>query len=421
MKEKNNITQVAKILALTEDAFGIYDMRKTILIAYYSMMLGGSTTSLLALLNNLSPEEYEIDLQLQNNTGPFLNQVPTYVNLLPPANIYTGIKGKLLKGLNYVFSGTAIKAWWINRKHGKRGTNGQIWEDFSARHFSRENPKEYDIAIGFLEGWPVRYIAYNIHAKKKLGWLHSTFSKLAPVPELEKPWMERVNQIVFVAEDCRNAFATEMPEFAEKAITIPNIIDSTLLRERAEQTEETDEDFVQFRDADCFKLVTVCRINISVKGLDRTVACAKQLKKQGRKFLWMIVGDGKDMTALHDLIAQANVADCVIPVGSRMNPLPFIAAADLFCMLSRYEGKPMVVTESMILGTPPLVTHYLSAEEQIQNGIEGLIVENAENTALEAILKCMDQPEMVQSMKEYLLRHEYGNKKDIHTITQRYF
>ena len=396
-------------------------MKKTILIAYYSMMLGGSTTSLLALLNNLNPEEYEIDLQLQNNTGPFLDQIPEYVNLLPAANIYTGIKGKLIKGFNYVFSGTAAKAHLINRQHGKSGSNGQVWEDLSARRFSRKNPKEYDIAIGFLEGWPVRYIAYNIHAKKKLGWLHSTFSKLAPVPELEKPWMEQVDQIVFVADDCRDAFRVEMPEFAEKAITVPNIVDSTLLRERAEQTDETDEDFVRFRDADCFKLVTVCRINISVKGLDRTVACAKRLKEQGRKFLWIIVGDGEDMIPLRDMIDRANVADCVIPIGSRMNPLPFLKEADVFCMLSRYEGKPMVVTESMILGTPPLVTRYLSAGEQICNGVEGMIVENAEDTAFPVILKCMDQPATVQSMKEYLLRHEYGNQEDVHTITQRFF
>lgn len=81
----------------------------------------------------------------------------------------------------------------------------------------------------------------------------------------------------------------------------------------------------------------------------------------------------------------------------------------------------MVITESMILGTPPVVTRYLSAGEQIRHGVEGLIVENGEDTALPAILNCMDSPETVRSMKEYLLQHEYGNREYIHTIAKTYF
>lgn len=396
-------------------------MKKKILVAYYSMMMGGSTTALLALLNNLDPAQYDVELQLQSNSGPLFDQIPSHVHLLPPANIYTGLIGKLIKGAKGVFSGALFKAQQVNRKLGKPGLSDQVLAQFHAKHLSRRNSKEYDVAIGFLEGWPVRYVAYNIKAKKKLGWLHSTFSKLAPVPELEKPWMKLMDNIVFVADDCRDAFRAEMPEFAEKAVTVHNIVDSTLLRSRAEQTDETDEAYVSFRNADCFKLVTVCRVNISVKGLDRTVECARQLKAMGKKFLWAIVGDGEDLAMLRELIEKADVADCVIPVGSRMNPLPFVKAADIFCMLSRYEGKPMVVTESMILGTPPLVTRYLSAGEQIKDGLEGIIVDNGEDTALSAIIKCMDAPESVQAMRNYLLQHEYGNREYIQTITQTYF
>ena len=365
-------------------------MKKKILVAYYSMIMGGSTTSLLAFLNNLNPQEYEVDLQLQSNIGPLFDQIPAHVNLLPAAGKYTGKAGKLFKLAVGITTGKLLKAWRINHRQGKPGFSTQIVDDLYARCFSRKSQKEYDIAIGFLEGWPARYVAYKVQAKKKLCWLHSTFSKLAPIAELEKPWMALVDNIVFVADDCREAFQAEMPEFAHKAVTIDNIVDSALLRKRAEQIDEADQAYANFRDADGFKLVTVCRINISVKGLDRTVECAKRLKAMGKNFRWVIVGDGEDMQAFQTLIAQADVADCVIPVGSRMNPLPFVKAADVFCMLSRYEGKPMVVTESMILGTPPLVTRYLSAGEQIQDGIEGIIVDNGEDTALPAILKCMD-------------------------------
>lgn len=396
-------------------------MKKKILVAYYGMIMGGSTTSLLALLNTMDPDKYEIDLQLQSHTGPLLDQIPAHVNLLPPANMYTGVKGKVIKAAKSILSGALPKAWLVNRRLGKPGLSDQVLAEFHAQQLSRRNSKEYDIAIGFLEGWPVRYVAHCVKAKKKFGWLHSTFANLAPAPELEKTWMERVDHVVFVADDCRDAFKREMPEFADKAVTIHNIIDSSLLRARAEQIDETDEAYVRFRDADCFKLVTVCRVNISVKGLDRTVNCAKQLKAMGKKFLWAIVGDGEDMEKLQQLIADANVADCVVTVGSRMNPLPFVKVADIFCMLSRYEGKPIVVTESMILGTPPLVTRYLSSGEQIRDGIEGIIVDNGDDTATEALLKCMDNPELVKGMRENLLKEEYGNRDELIKIEQLWF
>jgi glycosyltransferase involved in cell wall biosynthesis len=81
----------------------------------------------------------------------------------------------------------------------------------------------------------------------------------------------------------------------------------------------------------------------------------------------------------------------------------------------------MVITESMILGTPPLVTQYLAATEQIQDGVDGIIVENEDLSALPALLSCMENPKMLRTMKENLLRHDYGNSDYIHEITQTYF
>lgn len=394
---------------------------KKILFVYYGMIVGGSTISLLALLNAMNSDEYDIDLQLLTNSGALLDQIPAHVHLLPPALKYTGTKGKTIKIAKGLLTGSLPKAWLVNRRMGKKGISSQVLDDFYAEHLSRENPQEYDIAIGFLEGWPVRYVAHHIKAKKKLGWLHSTFANLAPVPELEVHWMKKMEHVVFVADDLRDAFQKAMPEFAHKAVTIHNIVDSELIRKRAEQTDETDKAFIRFRNADCFKLVTVCRVLISVKGLDRTIEHAKKLKEMGKKFLWAIVGDGEDMPAFEKMIQDADVADCVIAVGKRMNPLPFVKAADIFCMLSRYEGKPMVITESMILGTPPLVTRYLSADEQIRDGLEGIIVDNGECTALDALIKCMEEPHTVQDMRSFLRQQEYGNASYIHTIAHNYF
>ena len=104
-----------------------------------------------------------------------------------------------------------------------------------------------------------------------------------------------------------------------------------------------------------------------------------------------------------------------------MNPYPYIKAADLMCMPSRYEGKPMVVTESMILGTPPVVTEYLSSHEQIKNGVEGIIVNNDDTSIIDTVCKCAKDSSAIESMHSYLLQHKYGNKDYVRYIEKILF
>ena len=192
-----------------------------------------------------------------------------------------------------------------------------------------------------------------------------------------------MDKIVFVTDPCREAFAEVLPQMAQKAVTIENILDGGIVRNRSLQIDEQDEAYRRFAASKAFKIITVCRLRIPVKGLDRIVAAAAQLKAQGYDFLWYLIGDGEDGENLRKMIAGADVADCVMPIGRRMNPYPFVAAADIMCMPSRYEGKPIAVTESMILGVPPVVTNYLAAHEQIEQGVEGIIAENSDDSIAE--------------------------------------
>lgn len=396
-------------------------MKKTrVLIAYYEMMVGGSTTSLLAFLNCIDKSKYDVDLQLYHNRGEMLDQIPDGVRLLPETALCHGKRGTVTKVAKGLLTGALPKAYLVNRRIHRGGLSGQVMADLQAKHLSRKHREGYDIAIGFMEGWPVRYVAHSVKADKKLCWLHSTFANLAPVPSLERPWMEKVDHIVFVADNCRDDFRTVMPDMAEKAVTVLNITDSELLLKRASQIDESDAEFLRFHDADCFKIITVCRITVSVKGLDRAITCAKRLKESGKRFLWVIVGGGGELETFRRMIAEADLSDCLVAIGNRMNPLPFVKEADVFCLLSRFEGKPMVITESMILGTPPFVTRYLSAAEQIEHGVEGVIVENGDDTMFDALSEYIDRPDAIRAMKDYLLTHDYSNCSYMREIEQNY-
>ncbi len=394
---------------------------KKILIAYPEMMVGGSTTSLLAFLNCIDKTKYEVDLQLYKNRGPLLSDIPEGINLLPQAFMHQGKIGTIVKIIKGIFSGMLLKARKENKKNGKSGYSGQIMAEFQALNLSRKPQKHYDIAIGFMEGWADRYVAFCVHADRKIGWMHNTFANIATIPCLEQGWMSRVDKIAFVADDCTKDFRDCMPEMADKAVTILNITDSQLIKNKADQEPMQDEAYIAMKKTSLFKLVTVCRMSIYHKGLDRIVWCAKKMKDDGKKFLWTIVGDGPDYETVQNMINEYDLSKQVNMIGNRLNPHPFIKAADVFCMPSRYEGKPMVITESMILGTPPVVTEYLSAHDQIDNGREGIVVNNDDFSIIDAVEYCINNPDAVLNMSDYLLSHEYGNKEYMAEIENKLF
>lgn len=369
------------------------------------MIIGGSTVALISLLNSLNPDKYEVDLQLYRNQGPLLTLVPSSVNILPAAEQYMGIKGRLIKSVKFAGKGYALRFF---TKKCMRKYTGALLSEFQSKVLSRRNQQHYDYAVGFLEGWSDWYLAFGSNADRKYAWLHSTYANITPEPLSELPWMEKVDKIVFVSEPCRIGFLEQLPQMMEKSITVANITDSTIIRSRSLRVDPDDTDYRAFVSSTAFKIITVCRLTIQVKGLDRIVNAAKTLKAQGQAFLWYIVGGGNDMERFRSMIIDANVSDCVVPIGRRMNPYPFMAAADVMCMPSRYEGKPITITESMILGIPPVVTEYLSAHEQIKEE-EGVIVANTDEAIIPALIQCMERPQLLSEMRQTLRSREYGN------------
>ena len=86
---------------------------------------------------------------------------------------------------------------------------------------------------------------------------------------------------------------------------------------------------------------------------------------------------------------------------------------DAMLLPSRYEGKPMVVTEGFIMGLVPIVARYTSAGEQIQNGVDGLIFENNDEALYQGLKTVLEDPKALDRMREYIKKHDYGNEKEI--------
>ena len=388
--------------------------KKKILFAYPAMMIGGSTTSLLSVLNRLDYNKYDVDLLLNSHTGELLDMIPEKVNLLPPALKYTDKKQEYihrLLSLKYMYH------YWKSKRIAKKtgvAIRASQYIEMKDVEFFREIPGEYDVAISFLEGDRCKFISRHVNAKKKLAWIHVNYSDAKFEPDYDRDSLTLMDKIILVSEDCKRDFDVAFPELSDKSVIIENILANEYVQSRAkEQVDLT-------VDASKINLVTACRISFKSKGLDRAVLAMARLKREGKlnNLAWYILGDGGDMIPLKAMIEENGLTEEIKLLGMKTNPYPYFNSMSMFFLPSRWEGKPMVVTEAFMMGLPALVTEYSSAREQVRDGVDGIIVENSEQGIYSGLLKVIEHSEIIDELKQNVMNTDYSNVDEMEKINR---
>lgn len=352
---------------------------KKILVVYDAMITGGTTTCIIPLLEAIS-SKYEVELLLGKNEGERLDDIPKSVKLLQEAHIKKddiSIPKKVMLLLTAIRSGLKYILFTKNIKFNE--IKKYSLNSISVEILSRTIKTKYDVAIGFIEGWADQYISLHTNADKKIAWIHAQIDYIVSNPKLEYNWMKNIDKFVFVTESNKKKFDMMFPEYRDKSVVCENIVNEEEIK-RDSLIIPNNEKYRHFADFNGLKIITVCRLTEHIKGIDRIVRCAKILKTQGVSFMWCILGDGRDRLTIAQNIKENDVGDCLFLYGNIENPFPYVKAADIFVLLSRFEGKPLCVTEALIVGTPPIVTNYPSAKEQIIHNENGFIMDNDEES-----------------------------------------
>jgi glycosyltransferase involved in cell wall biosynthesis len=100
-----------------------------------------------------------------------------------------------------------------------------------------------------------------------------------------------------------------------------------------------------------------------------------------------ILGAGDLEGALRQRIAERHLDDDVVLCGFQENPWKYVARADVFALTSRYEGFGNVLVEAMACGVPVVATQSPGTREIVSDGVDGLLVERHEATAVAAALE----------------------------------
>ena len=261
---------------------------------------------------------------------------------------------------------------------------------------------EFDAVITWEEMFPCYLLADKIKAKKKIAWIHPDYSQGGFDSRLDAPHFRKLDAIVAVSEANAQSMRNKLPELQNAIWGIRNSLDVRKLKAMA--TERPSD----MPESDNPVFVTVARIQNISKAVDRAIRIAARLKKEKLHFTWYFIGNGEDFAEMADLARNSGVSEEVRFLGEKPNPYGYIQHADLLILQSYYEGCPMVVDESLALGTPVLVSNYAAAREQVKDGC-GVICDNNEEAIFSAIRTILQSPEQLQDLKKQIRNIDVGD------------
>lgn len=392
---------------------------KRVMFLMGTMQSGGAEKSLVSLLSAMNLKEYKTDLFLFEKKGIFVDTIPKEVNIVEAPSIVRGLsKEKNLK--LFLSKEMTIKAFIYRtlasmetRIKGLRlPVNEKNNSQFIWKYWDKVVPKidkKYDVAIAYLQGFPVYYLIDKADAKIKIGWIHTDYLEGGYFKELDRPYFEKLDYIVTVSEKCKNTFVDVFPEFNDKIIVIENIISGNSIGKMAEQKP------AEYLDNTKTCIVGVGRLSRE-KGMDLAVKACKKLVEDGYPIKWYIIGKGPEEKNILELVEEYGLKEHFILLGEQSNPYSIVKQADVFVQPSRFEGKSIAIEEAKILEMPIVVTNYPTVVDQIVDQYTGMIAEIDADSIYEKIKILLEDDKLRLRLKNNLHNEKSTNESEVEKL-----
>ena len=388
-------------------------MKTRLLFVIGSLQAGGAERSLVSLLNALPKEQYDIDLMLRPKGDFFLPLVPENVHLIEPCTAWQCLGES---PTNWRFYARLGLKWWLRKVvrwqrarccHQPFSPFQDLWrrwrEDMQSPAYS------YDVAVGYLDGFPNWFVIDSVNAKRKLLWVHNDYDKLEYRPVFDAPYFNRADKVVTISEDCRKSLLRNFPDIApSKFVVLENISDGGMIRKMAQEAQHDE----LFDNCKTKRIVSVGRLTEQKNYTLALKAAAKLKERIG--FTWFVIGEGdlrKQLEAERDALG---LRDNVFFIGLRRNPYYYMRKADCIVMSSLFEGKSIAIDEAKILGCPIVSTNYPTVKDNIVSGVNGLVTELSPDALVDGIFRMLTDVGLRARISESLKNEKVGNMEELH-------
>lgn len=409
-------------------------MKTKIVFVTQKMVMGGIEKALLAMLESLPPNVFDTTVIVMEPGGDLINDIPSHVKInylfTNETRIYDRLwdyvaKGKLSNAFKIVFYTLLLK----KRVRSIYDRNFYLSKSLPYKE------EEFDLAIAYHipTSFPVTYVINNIHARKKIAWIHSDVSdsdenlKITPegmevrysddddnlkYPDLLKKYKkiyEKYDRIFCVSKYSVSKFNEVFPQMAGKTNLFYNIIDEKEIKLLANNESGSFND--NFKG---IRILTVGRLGWE-KGQDIIPSVLVRLLSKGYNVRWYCIGDGGLRTQLETMIHKYSLKNQFILLGVKENPYPFIKDCDLYIQPSRQEGYCITLAEARALNKP-IITTNTGASEQIKNENTGLIVKYDVEEMCKAIKRLIDDKSLSENFIKYLEKETADTTGEINKL-----
>lgn len=162
------------------------------------------------------------------------------------------------------------------------------------------------------------------------------------------------------------------------------------------------------------QLISVCRL-VPAKGIDVLLRACSELKKRGLPFVLHLIGDGPIREELERLAVEQNIYEETIFYGYMLHPEQFMPFFDVFVLPSRAEAFGSVFAEAALCCLALVGTAVGGVAEQIDDGVNGLLVPVDDPLALaDALEKVMSDP----TYRYHLARSAWLKAKSTYSLNR---
>lgn len=377
-------------------------MKKKLLFMVSSMNIGGVEKSLLSLVAVIPKEKYDITVLTLEKKGGFLEYIPKHVRVIE-AEWFKEIKPIIMDTpqntiKRYLKSGKVFKIPSFIYSYYKAKKSGDRYIYYKNILKSIPfNGEYYDVAIAYAGPTEIidAYIGHKVNSNKKISWVHFDISKHKINEKLYETLYKRFDKIFVVSNEANKKLNSIIPSTINKSEVLLNIISKDLVCSMANEEIEFDNEF------NGVKIITVGRLS-KEKGQDLAINALYKLKQERYKVKWYCVGDGNARKEYEELIKERKLESDFILLGATPNPYPYMKNADIYVQTSRHEGYCLTLAEAKCLCKFIISTNFIGAYEQIEDKVNGFIVEVNENEIYKKIKYVIDNRYKIENISNKL-------------------